>query len=719
MKRNIYLFICIVLLSIPQKLYSSSFVVYSPNDTGVGTLRQAITDANALFGHDTIEFNLSGLGNWNIILSNSLPNVLDTLTINGLSQPGSTFPNNLIKINRSLLYTTLLRIQYSGTLIYGLHFDDTYSGGTAIEYSTNSIFYTLSDSKISSCKFTNWNMGVELDRDRYNNFIFSNNVLVNVRYGIDISTISISNNFIITDNSFSGISSTGTGIDYNGIHNDTLPWHGFFVSGNTFSNYVKGVKLNIGGYASQIEIDSNFFEYIGENSIEFGCTGPYHVKLDSVKIRDNDFDSTTVGRAVHINMIATGGLQVEFRNIEISGNQIQSSIYDGIFINMGGTGGVDFLLSNVLIENNFISSLVNGIRFNLSGTGGAFFEMNSTTVRSNTLSNCKVGIKLYSGGTGLSRSSISNFNIENNIIENNFEEGIYLYHHATGSLPVNIDSIKIKSNDVHNNLFDGIKIDCGSSPNIGHTMKNISILDNIIYGNLRNGINVSNWSSIMHGVNFRTNSIFSNGLKGIVTFDSDTGYANPVIPVAVLDSVVYGSINGNLYGHLSSQPLTKYIAEIFTNSIPDSSGFGEGKTFLDTVDFVTDATGYAQFQISVPLSTSSLYFSATVTDSVENCTSPFSNTISSLTTSMNEVSKQELLIYPNPTSNLVFVSIPPSSKIHQIELMNLTGQVISRFDVKEGESVVSFSTLDYPSGCYLFKASGESLLLSKLIIQHD
>jgi uncharacterized repeat protein (TIGR01451 family) len=54
---------------------------------GTGTLRQAIVDANATAGADTIQFSI-GSGLKTINISPALPNVTETVTIDGTTQPG-------------------------------------------------------------------------------------------------------------------------------------------------------------------------------------------------------------------------------------------------------------------------------------------------------------------------------------------------------------------------------------------------------------------------------------------------------------------------------------------------------------------------------------------------------------------------------------------------------------------------------------------------------
>ncbi len=66
------------------------------NDSGPGSLRQAILDANATPGADTIAFNIPGTGVHTISPLSSLPALTDDagVTIDGYTQPGSS-PNTL------------------------------------------------------------------------------------------------------------------------------------------------------------------------------------------------------------------------------------------------------------------------------------------------------------------------------------------------------------------------------------------------------------------------------------------------------------------------------------------------------------------------------------------------------------------------------------------------------------------------------------------------
>ncbi len=73
-----------------SSLAAATFTVSNTNDSGAGSLRQAILDANANPGDDTIAFNITGSGVQTIALSSSLAFASATggLTVDGTTQPG-------------------------------------------------------------------------------------------------------------------------------------------------------------------------------------------------------------------------------------------------------------------------------------------------------------------------------------------------------------------------------------------------------------------------------------------------------------------------------------------------------------------------------------------------------------------------------------------------------------------------------------------------------
>jgi hypothetical protein len=83
------------------------FTVTSAADTGPGTLREAITLANAAAGADEVRFNIPGDGVRRISVSTPLPQVSSPLTIDGYTQPGAS-PNTLPVGNNATLLVELV-----------------------------------------------------------------------------------------------------------------------------------------------------------------------------------------------------------------------------------------------------------------------------------------------------------------------------------------------------------------------------------------------------------------------------------------------------------------------------------------------------------------------------------------------------------------------------------------------------------------------------------
>ncbi|MCA9059711.1 MAG: DUF4347 domain-containing protein, partial [Planctomycetaceae bacterium] len=113
----------------------ATFTVTNTNDSGAGSLRQAITDANALGGTDTITFNistadtgyvdptpgspLSGDEYWSIALASALPAITEAAFLDGWTQQ-SWLQQPVIELNGA-----------SAGSGHGLYFD-TGSGGSTL-----------------------------------------------------------------------------------------------------------------------------------------------------------------------------------------------------------------------------------------------------------------------------------------------------------------------------------------------------------------------------------------------------------------------------------------------------------------------------------------------------------------------------------------------------------------------------------------------------------
>jgi hypothetical protein len=90
---------------------AATFTVTNTDDSGPGSLRQAILDANAAGGADTIDFAIAGGGVHSIALTSPLPAITDAVTIDGYTQSGSLANTN----DTSQGLNTVLMVEINGS----------------------------------------------------------------------------------------------------------------------------------------------------------------------------------------------------------------------------------------------------------------------------------------------------------------------------------------------------------------------------------------------------------------------------------------------------------------------------------------------------------------------------------------------------------------------------------------------------------------------------
>ncbi len=86
--------LALVLLISALPAGAATYMVSNTADSGAGSLRQAILDANANAGADTIAFDIPGSGVHTITPLTALPHVTESLTIDGYTQPGASANTN-------------------------------------------------------------------------------------------------------------------------------------------------------------------------------------------------------------------------------------------------------------------------------------------------------------------------------------------------------------------------------------------------------------------------------------------------------------------------------------------------------------------------------------------------------------------------------------------------------------------------------------------------
>ncbi len=142
---SVVLILALALSWLPtQKVRANTYTVTNTLDSGVGSLRWAINNANTNLGADTIEFDIPDCGGVCVItLSTALPTLTDdSTTIDGYSQPGAAPANPsgpatiLIEIDGSnITANNGLNILSANNLVRGLAINRFGYNGVAIGYS--------------------------------------------------------------------------------------------------------------------------------------------------------------------------------------------------------------------------------------------------------------------------------------------------------------------------------------------------------------------------------------------------------------------------------------------------------------------------------------------------------------------------------------------------------------------------------------------------------
>jgi hypothetical protein len=133
-------------LLLARPAHAKDFTVTNTNDSGNGSLRQAIEDANASKGKDTIKFNIGGgSGVKTILPASDLPDITDPVVIDGYSQPGSRLNSRASGPIDALILIELsglnggsdgLNIRASNVVVRGLAINRFGFSGISIESGT-------------------------------------------------------------------------------------------------------------------------------------------------------------------------------------------------------------------------------------------------------------------------------------------------------------------------------------------------------------------------------------------------------------------------------------------------------------------------------------------------------------------------------------------------------------------------------------------------------
>ncbi len=450
--RNWRLLFCAFFAIHASRLAALNYTVSNVNDSGAGSLRQAILSANTNSGLDTIVFNISGTGPFIIQLASVLPTITDPVVIDGTTQPDYA-GTPLIEINGSAIGSGNdgLMVTAGGSTIRGLAINGCPRDGIRLQgpAGTNVIQGNFLGTDATGTVAEGNGEGGVLINQSAGNLIggataATRNIISGHNYnGIYLLSSSSVGNVI--EGNYIGTSATGLnslGNLYNGIEISA-------ASGNTIGGTVAGAGNVISGngqsgiYILTLGATSNLIEgnYIGLNANGTGAIGNTQDGVTIYDVPGNTVGGTSAGARNIISGNGNAGVDMaitgasantvlgNYIGTDVTGklaipNQTNGVIIDGVSGNtIGGT--------NVGAGNIISGNQQNGVLITAAGASGNLVQGNFVGVDStgtNALPNAYGGIQIL----GASGNLVGGAN-GGNVISGNTLSGVMLANSGGGA----------------------------------------------------------------------------------------------------------------------------------------------------------------------------------------------------------------------------------------------------------------------------------------------
>jgi len=591
-----------------------SLLVTNANDQGSGSLRDAITNANATLGPDTIVFKIAGGGVKTINLLTSLPDITDPLVIDATTQPG-----------------------YAGAPLVELD-------GLAVGTNGNGLVIKAGSSTVRGLAIVNFtnNSGIWLNACN-DNTIEANYLGV----GANGTTAKPNARGLLLTNSSNNLIGGATATTRNVISGNRT--NGIQIDGN--ANVIQGnfIGTNAAGTAALPNQDGVLIANTSTNNV-IGGTAAGAGNLISGN-RENGIFTTGASTTIQGNLIGTDIIGTDaipnFRGIQAMGpNMLIGGLVAGARNLISGNSftGVKIQGTGSKLQGNYLGTDVTGTLL----LGRPFYGVVAS-------GNALVGGTVLEARNIISNDAFANVALEFNIAGPAAVQGNYIGTDVTGTRAlgntgggIDITSsgnligglVAGAGNVISGNGF-GIRLGGFSVPVVGNVIQgNIiglnatgnaplpnaqvgiwidPVTDNTTIGGTQSGaankIAFNDGPGVLafagNGNSVRGNSIFSNsglgidlGFNGVTANDSNDGDTGPnnLQNFPVITGTISTSNSTTIQGSLNSSPNTTFQIDFYSNSAVDPLGHGEGAQFFGTTSINTDGNGNATINVSFPVS---------------------------------------------------------------------------------------------------------------------
>jgi titin len=624
----------------------ATFTVTSTADSGAGSLRQAILDANADPFVDTIAFSIGG-GVQTIRPASQLPLLTKPVVVDGTTQPGyAGSPLVVLDGGRAGTSASGLTLTGGNSAVEGLvvnHF-----GGSGIVLSGlggDSILGDYLGTDFAGTRGAGNNIGLQIDSA--NNVVGSTspaarNLISDNQVGIRINGTGnvVLGNYIGTDATGTHALGDGVGVGLAGNGNQiggtqagarnvisgcasagvSIAANGNSVQGNYIGTDATGTSAL--GNGTGVFLDTSQVNLLGGtepgagNLISGNGDGIALSNSTSNAIQGNFIGTNATGTTAVGNLRgvldrsgsnAIGGIASGAGNV-ISGNCGNGVELDGLnSVVLGNKIGTDITGTTALPNNgdgiaignsfNHIGSVAATAGNLISSNGGNGIEIVTgvgDVIQGNTIGTDVTGtVALGNGGAGILFLAGADDTLggtaagAGNLISANAGDGITISGPSTQGIVVQGNTIgaDVSGTQPLGNGGNGVALLGGAHDNlIGGTAAGAG---NVIAFNGNDGVLVDTGT----GNAILNDRIFASGNLGIELFNGgNNSQAAPRLASASQDGP-NTVVQGTLYGAANST----YTVQLFSASADDP----EAQTFLGTFTVTTDAFGFAAFTLTV------------------------------------------------------------------------------------------------------------------------
>jgi parallel beta-helix repeat protein len=458
----------------------ATLTVTNVNDSGAGSLRQAIISSNALSGSSTnaINFQVGGGGAQTIALLSALPGVTHPVAINGFTQPGNgTAPRIVLDGTNAGASSAGLTLKKSNSTVEGLAIDNFAEYGITVSGSSNTIADNYIGLTPGGVVAPNTHNAINLTYAT-GNTITGNVVSGNHGNGVEVYD---SFNNVVTGNLIgtnpagtAALPNNGNAVKIEGgskgnVIGGTAPGAGNVLSGNGDC----GVQIVDGSSGNLLEGN-----LIGTNAAGTAVMGN---AVDGVYI-GNGSDGNSIGGTTPAarNVISANALCGVLIDSGSGGNTVAGNL---IGTNAAGTAGLGNSNDGVLVDHGADGNVIGGtapgagnvISGNqwrgiqiLNGSNGNSVEGNAIGTNAGetaALGNSLGGVLIENGANGNVIGGTTAG--AGNVISGNMESGLVIRDGANGNF---VEGNAIGTNTAGTaalgNADNGLEVESGSAGNV-------------------------------------------------------------------------------------------------------------------------------------------------------------------------------------------------------------------------------------------------------------